>query len=53
MMQENDDRVLAYKLAKEVDLKELDEVSGGSLDRTAGTTGVPPGDFGLDTRADW
>ena len=39
-METNEERVLAYKLAKEIDPKDLVEVSGGSLQGTAGPIGT-------------
>lgn len=53
-MEKVDDRVLAYKLAKEIDLKDLDEVSGGTVRGTAGPTGSTGNmDGNVDVTVDW
>jgi hypothetical protein len=53
-MEKLDDRVLAYKLAKEIDLKDLEKVSGGSVGGSAGPTGRTGSmDGNIDTRVDW
>lgn len=39
------ERVLAYTLAKEIDNKELAEVSGGSVQATLRPTGSSPRDY--------
>lgn len=54
-MEKIEERVLAYKLAKEIDINDLDEISGGSVKPTAGPTGSYPGnmDGGADTTIDW
>lgn len=53
-MQKIEERVLAYKLAKEIDLKDLDEVSGGSLQPTAQITGNSSSpDGSADVSVDW
>jgi hypothetical protein len=53
-MEKNEERILAYTLAKEIDPKDLDEVSGGSFKPTGGVTGSPsnPDGFG-DVTVDW
>lgn len=57
-MENVDERVLAYKLAKEIDLKDLAEVSGGNANATVQKTGGPTGtekslDGQIDTTVDW
>lgn len=48
------DRVLAYKLAKEIDPQDLKEVSGGSVRGTAGPTGNIGNMYGnVDVTLDW
>ncbi|WP_156935633.1 hypothetical protein [Legionella fairfieldensis] len=51
---EKEERVLAYTLAKEIDYKDLDEVSGGSVQTTAQVTGnVSSPDGAGDVTVDW
>ncbi len=53
-MERNEERVLAYKLAKEIDLKDLEEVSGGSIQPTVKITGSNTSPDGVvDVTADW
>lgn len=54
-MEKNEERVLAYKLAKEIDINDLDDISGGSVRPTGGPTGSYPGnmDGAVDTTVDW
>ena len=55
-MEKVEERVLAYKLAKEIDLKDLAEVSGGNatVQKTGGPTGNEKSlDGQLDTTVDW
>lgn len=57
-MEKVDERVLAYKLAKEINLKDLAEVSGGNANATVQKTGGPTGtekslDGQIDTTVDW
>ncbi len=53
-MEKVDERVLAYKLAKEIDLKDLDEVTGGSVKPTGHVTGNEKSPDGAgDVTYDW
>jgi hypothetical protein len=57
-MKNSKERVLAYKLAKEIDHKDLGEVSGGVADATTQQTVHPTGnssspDFEYDVKVDW
>lgn len=55
-MEKNKERVLAYKLAKEIDHKDLVEVSGGGFCHrpSGGVTGSPSSmDGNIDVVIDW
>lgn len=53
-MKKDEERVLAYKLAKEIDFQDLDEVSGGSMRSTVRLTGNSSSADGAgDVSVDW
>lgn len=54
-MEKRNERVLAYKLAKEIDNDELDNVSGGSVHKTTRVTGdsARGPDCEVDVTVDW
>lgn len=53
-MEKFDGRVLAYKLAKEIDPRDLEEISGGTVRGTAGPSGRTGNmDGNVDGTVDW
>ncbi|KTD33579.1 hypothetical protein Lnau_2330 [Legionella nautarum] len=53
-MENNKERILAYKLAKELSPEDLGKVAGGSVEGTVKVTGNSSSpDGGVDTRVDW